>query len=195
MRKLKTILLIMGVTIYMFNFSGCSGTIKYEKYSGRDPLLGITIDYVSGWAAAEQTGAYGSFAQAVFYEPKIENKPLKAMMVVTVERVDKVKLASPTLEKMELDLVGRRMKFDDSKVVSKAGFSVLGEEGVDIKMSYRALDNNIDSMKAKLVPVTERVVMFKKADKFYTVRYENISSDFDKYDRAFYHCAKSLKLK
>ena len=194
MRTLKIILLTMGAMVVMLNFSGCSENVKYEKYSSKDPALGITVDYISGWKAAEQTGAYGSFTQTVFYEPSIANKPLKAMMVVTVEPSDKIKISSPTLEKVELDLVGRRMKFKDSKVMSKTGFDICGEKGIDIKMSYRALDN-IESIKGKLMPVAEHVIMFKKGEKFYTLRYENLSSEFDKYDKAFYHCARSLKLK
>ena len=178
----------------MFNFLGCAGGFKYEKYSGKGPELDFTIDYISGWEYHEQVGSFNSFFQVGFYEPVIKGKSLRAMIVVTVEDSSKVNFSPKTLDGMLSDVVRRRMLFNSTRILSKTRDNICGEEAVDITFSYRALAD-FESIKAKLVPMTERVVMFRRGEKFYTLRYADLAESFDKYSRAFNHIIKSVRFK
>ena len=84
------------------------------------------------------------------------------------------------------------MKYDSAKVLSKAEGKILGEDAFDIEFSSRSI-NSFDSIKAKIMPMKERAIIFKKGDKFYAIRYEDLAENFDKYDKAFDHIVKSVK--
>lgn len=176
----------------MFGLFGCGGNIKYEKYSSKNPELNFTIDYISGWSHREQIGSYKSFVQVGFYEPITKDKKLLAMMVVTVEDSSKLGFSPKTLDGMLSDIIRKRMMFDSAKVLSKTAKQVCGERAIDIELSYKALDS-FEGLNAKIVPMKERAVIFKKKDKFYTIRYVDLSGDFDKYSKAFGHIVKSIK--
>jgi hypothetical protein len=77
------------------------------------------------------------------------------------------------------------------KVLSEGNPTVLGTDAVILELSYSALDLP-ESLKGKLVPTRERVVIFKRGDTFYYLRYENFAVDFDRYNAAFDHVIKSL---
>ena len=192
-RSFKIFCLMAGAS-YMFNFLGCAGGFKYEKYSGKSPALDFTIDYIAGWEYHEQVGSFNSFVQVGFYEPVIKDKSLRAMIVVTVEDSSKVNFSPKTLDGMMSDLVRRRMLFNSTRILSKTRKDIRGEEAIDVEFSYRALAN-FESIKAKLVPMTERVVIFKRGDKFYTLRYADLAESFDKYSKAFTHIMKSIRFK
>ena len=53
--------------------------------------------------------------------------------------------------------------------------------------------NRLYSADAKLIPVKERVFIFKRGYKHYLLRYENSLKEFDKYNSAFTHIVKTLK--
>jgi hypothetical protein len=86
------------------------------------------------------------------------------------------------------------MLFNSTRILSKTRDNICGEEAVDITFSYRALAD-FENIKAKLVPMTERVVMFRRGEKFYTLRYADLSESFDKYSKAFNHIIKSVRFK
>ncbi|MFA5084880.1 MAG: hypothetical protein WC482_00770 [Candidatus Omnitrophota bacterium] len=178
----------------MLNFLGCAGGFKYEKYSGKSPGLDFTIDYISGWEHYEQIGSFNSFVQVGFYEPVVKDKSLRAMIVLTVEDSSKVNFLPKTIDGMLNDLVRRRMLFNSTRILSKTRKNICGEKAIDIEFSYRALAD-FESIKAKLVPMTERVVIFKRGEKFYTLRYADLADSFDKYSKAFTHIIKSMKFK
>ncbi|MBM3251363.1 MAG: hypothetical protein FJZ11_01090 [Candidatus Omnitrophica bacterium] len=194
MIRRKTIKLLITGVIIMLIGSGCFSQFKYEKYSSKDPSLGINIKYIAGWKFHEQKGAYGSFAQVVFHEPDRKDKTIKASMSVTVEDSSKVKFSPTDLKGMEEDLLGKRMKLPEARVVSSARKNFLGVAAKDIGLTYRAPDK-VYSLDAKLVPLQERIIIFKKDDKFYTVKYQNTPEDFAKFNQAFNHITKTLKIK
>ena len=193
MRSKLNIILMIGV-ISMFSFCGCSDGFKYEKYSSKDPELNITMDYISDWHYSEQRGSYGSYVQVQFYEPIGPDKNLAASMIVTIKRSSKVKFKPLTVEAAVDDLLTKRLKFKDSKIISKSKVKLLKTEAWDIELAYKTLDK-LYSVDAKLIPAKERIIIFKKDDKFYFLRYENTDEEFNKFNNAFNRVVKTLKFK
>jgi len=184
-------IIILGA-ILMISFSGCSGKMKYERYAATDPKLNLSMDYISGWTHKVQYGSLDSFVQVVFYAPGRKNNTFEGMMVVTVRDSSKAGFSPRTIDGMLSDLIRKYMKYDSAKVVSKTRKDILGEDAFTIEFSFRSL-NSFDSKKAKIVPMKERIVIFQKDDKFYTIRYEILAENFDKYEKAFAHIVKSIK--
>jgi hypothetical protein len=192
-QPLRSAYLILGV-ISMLSFFGCSGGFKYEKYVSKNPELNFFIDHITGWSAHEQIGSFNSFSQVGFYEPVMSGKSLRAMMIVTVMDKSRLGFAPGTLDVMLGDLIKKRMLFNSTKVVSKTSMTLSGQAAYRIEFSYRGLDS-FENRQAKLVPMKERVVIFERNGKFYSVRYENLADDFNKYSRAFDHIVRSIKFK
>lgn len=193
--SLKIILVILLIVggIFMLNRYGSFNSLKYEKYSSKDQELNITMDYISGWSYKENRGPSGSYAQVLFIEPKQE-EGIKANIVLTVKSRSRVKFEPPTIETMAQDLTTKRLKLKDAKALSKSKMRLLNTEAKDIQLAYKTLDK-LYSVDAKLIPARERIVIFKKDDKFYTLRYMNKEQEFKKFERAFSHCIKTLRIK
>jgi hypothetical protein len=192
-RKTWGIFLLLGV-MCMINTYGCAEGFKYERYSGKDPELNFTLDYISGWLHSEQMGSKDSFSQAVFYQPSGKDQTSMAGMVVTVEKSQNLEISAPTIDARAEDILSRRLKFKDSRILSRDKKNILGLPAWDIRLSYKTLDK-LYSIDAKLRPVTERIIIFKRKDKFYTLRYQNRAEEFDKLGPAFDHLVNSLKFK
>jgi hypothetical protein len=192
-RKTLGIFLLLGV-MCMINTYGCAESFKYERYSGKDPEINLTLDYISGWLHSEQMGSKNSFCQVVFYEPQGKDQVSMAGMVVTVEKSQNLEINPLTLDARTEDILNRRLKFKDAQISSKDKKDILGLPAWDIKLSYKTLDK-LYSLNAKLLPVMERIIIFKRKDKFYTLRYENKVEEFDKFNKAFDHLVTSLKFK
>lgn len=191
--SLKIILVVLLIGgIFMISRYGNFGSLKYEKYSSKDPELNLTMDYISEWRYSEHRGSYGSYAQVQFYEPT--KKDYGASFVVTVKKSSKVTFEPLTVEAMADDLVTKRMKLKDTKVLSSSKMRLLGLQAIDIELAYQTLDK-LRSIDAKFIPAKERIVLFKRDDKFYTLRYINTAEEFKKFERAFYHCIKTLRIK
>lgn len=190
MEYLLKALLIIG----MVSMVGCSQSFKFERYSSKDPDLDITLDYISGWKITEQKGSFGSFSQVVFSEPTREDKTLLAIIVLTVKKESKVNFSPKTIEGAYADLINKRKSFKDAKVLSESKIKLVRIEAIESELSYRAIDLP-ESLKAKLVPIRERVIIFKKNDKFYSLRYENFANDFGRFNEAFSNIVRTLRFK
>ena len=193
LKKSFLLFLLLGV-MCMINTYGCAEGFKYERYSGNDPELNFTLDYISGWLHSEQTGSKNSFYQVVFYEPAGKDQLSMVSMTVTVEKSQNLEINPLTLDTKAEDILSRRLKFKDAQIVSKDKKNILGLPAWDIKLSYQTL-NKPYSINAKLLPVMERIIIFKRKDKFYTLRYENKVEEFDKFSKAFDRLVNSLKFK
>jgi len=188
----KIVLSIIGM-VFMLNFYGCSGNIKYERYSGKNPGIDFSIDHISGWQVVERIGSFNSYIQVSFYEPVMKGKGLRAGMAVTIEDSGKVAVTPKTIEGMSADLIKRRMLFDSSKVLSKTERKVAGAEAIDIELSYKTSSD--PARMGSLVFYRESVIIFERDGKFYTMRYGDFADNFDKYSKAFDHIVKSIKFK
>jgi len=192
-RKTSRIFLLIGV-ICMMNACGCAENFEYEKYSAKDPELNFTLDYISGWLHSEQAGSKGSFSQAVFYEPSTKEHSSVAAMVATVENTQNLEIKPATIDARAEDILSRRLKFKDAQLLSKNKREILGLSALDMKLSYKTLDK-LYSVDAKPRTVTEKIIVLKRKDKFYTLRYQNKAEEFDKFSKAFDHLVRSLKFK
>lgn len=191
--KITVVIVIITGGIFMMG-NRCSGlgSLKYEKYSSEDPELNITMDYISGWRYSEHRGSYGSYAQVQFYGAV--KKDFAPSIVVTVERSSKVTFKPLTIGAMADDLIAKRMKLEDTKIVSRSKIKLLGGPAIDITLTYKKPDK-LRSMEVKLIPFKEHLVIFQKDDRFYTLRYMNPEKEFEEFLRAFDHCIKTLRLK
>lgn len=186
-------LIIIGA-IAMFNLCGCFSNLKYEKYSSKDPEINITMDYISGWLYSEHRGAYNSYAQVLFYEKADKDKVSKAGVSVNARNATKVEVDPATIESMADDIKSKRMKLEDFSMISRSDANILQEKAIVMEFEYKTLDKIYD-VDAKPISVKEKIIIFKKVDKFYTIRYENTKEDFDKLNKAFSHMVRSIRFK
>lgn len=177
----------------MTSIFGCSNRLKFERYSSKDPELNLAMDFVSGWLYSEHRGEKSSYAGVVFYENKKGDVP-KALIGLTVRTESKVKLEPKTTEAFAEDIISKRRKFKEMELLSKSYGKFSGIDAVNIIMSYKISDK-LYGANAKLISAKERVVVLKKNDKFYTIRYENTAKEFNKFDKAFSHILDSIDFK
>ena len=175
----------------MANQYGNSDDSMYKEYSSEDPELNITMDYIADWRYQEHRGSYDSYAQVQFYGA-VKDK-FAPSFVITVERSSKVKFQPLTVEAMADDLIKKRMLFEDAKVVSKSDAQLLGAPAVDMTLTYKQPDQ-LRRIDAKTIPFKERIMIFQKDNKFYTLRYLNPQQAYDEFEQAFLHCIGTLRI-
>lgn len=190
MSKNFLIFLMIGV-ITMMNFFGCSQKLKYENFSRQDAELNLSLDYPAGWLAKEHRGS--NYLQVIFAEPKRQDKIFKAAIIVTI----KEEPPAMTLEAVAGDLLQKRRQFKESKLLgkSKKRLPNLNTEVVELLLSYRTLERLYQYKKdAKIIPLKERIALFKEGAKIYTVTYLNTREEFNRFNPAFTHSLKTLKI-
>ncbi|OGX23775.1 MAG: hypothetical protein A3J51_00695 [Omnitrophica WOR_2 bacterium RIFCSPHIGHO2_02_FULL_45_21] len=188
--KKINLLLLLGV-IAMTNNHGYAGDFNYTRYESRDPELNISIDYLEGWICKEQRGPENKFVNILFFENR-KDKDYKAFISVTVENLSAIAIKPLTIEALADDLITKRAKFKDAKLLSKAKKEILGLEVQDITMSYQALDK-LHSLDAKVILVKEGMIIFIRDNKFYTIQYQNRESEFDRFSQAFSHIIETMR--
>ncbi len=177
----------------MANICGCSDGFKYSQYSSKDPELNLAIDYIAGWRSNEHKGENKMSAGLLFFEDK-KGDVFKALISVNAIKASKIKVDPSTIEAMANSISESKLNFKDGKILSRSRIKVLATEAIELDVSYKTADK-IYAVDSKYIPVKERIVIFKKGDKFYTIRYENKEEDFDKLNKAFDHIVRSLKFK
>ena len=192
--KSAFVLFLLSGIICLINLYGCSDKLKYEKYSSKSINLNLSLDYIAGWLYSEQIGANDNFPQVVFYKPSKKDAISLAGIIVTVDKSTKIQLPAQTIEAVAVDLLSKRQRFKDAKILLKLKRKFLGLPAWDIKLSYKTLDKTY-SAEAKLIAVIERIIIFKREDKFYTLRYENRAEEFDQFSGAFSRIINSLRFK
>lgn len=172
---------------------GDSGNITYEQYSSKDSELNLVMDYVAGWRYNEHRGSYGSYAQVQFYgDVKGDFAP---SFVVTVKRSSKVDFEPLTIQGMADDIIAKKMKLKGAEVLSRGQAELSGGvPAMDISLAYQKPDE-LRSLDPEWIPFRERIIIFQKDDKFYTLRYMNPQEEFDAFEGAFLHCVKTLRIK
>ena len=176
----------------MANHFGNSSEFTYAQYSSKDAQLNIVMDYVEGWRTQEHRGSYDSYAQVQFYGPVKEG--FAPSFVVTVEHSSKVSFVPHNIGGLADDITKKRMLFENAQVVSRSDTQLVGNPAIDLIMTYDQLDQlrNID---AKMILFKERISIFQKDDKFYTIRYLNPQLVYDEFEPAFIHCLGTLRIK
>jgi len=182
--------LIAGVVL-MGNLFGCSG-IKFEKYSSKDEQLNVSMDYIAGWTYRESRGSNNSYTQVTFLPKKRSNN--WTLVSLVVKENSKVGVSPLNPEGAADDLLAKRMKFKDAKVLSRSKINMLGTEAAVIELSYLTLENLRERNK-KFIPVQEEIIVLNRGDKFYFLRYMNSAKEFNKYKSAFIYIAGTMKIK
>lgn len=177
----------------MLNSYGCGRGIKYAEYISKDPELNITMDYIQGWLHREHRGVNDNYASILFLENRKE-KNFKAKISVTAKNISKIGVIPLSVDAVLDDTIRRRLKFKNAKLLSKSKISFLKTEAGEILVSYKTLDK-LYSIDNKLISVKERIIIFKRGNVFYLLRYENAENEFDKFSGAFSRVIKTIKFK
>jgi len=176
----------------MANLSANKNNFQYDKYSSKDSHINAEMDYISGWRFVEARGSYNSYAMVQFIgEIKGDFAP---SFKLKVTESSKVSFEPSTIESMADDLENKRMQFADAEVISRKNRKFLGLPAIDIILNYKKPDK-LRNFEAKLVLFKERVLLFKKDERFYALNYVNPEIEFKTYQKAFGHCLQSFKLK
>jgi hypothetical protein len=186
MKRNSLISFLIGVMV-MASFWGCSERLKYTYFVSADPQLNIVAEYPQGWLERLQKGA--DYAQALFLEPKRQDKIFKAGMVVTRKEVGVF-----ALEAARDDLLKKRMQFKEARLLSQKAKRVLGLAAEEMLLSYQTLDQISNRATAKLIAVKERITIFKKGASCYIVRYQNTAEEFKQFEGAYLHLLRTLKI-
>jgi len=187
----KNISLAIGAFI-MLNIFGCSG-VKFNKYISKDSQINLSMDYISGWQYNETRGSLNSYAQVMFFQFKKGQKSSRAIMELTVKDASRMQPAALSLDAAAGDLLEKRMKFKDAKLLSKSTMRLLNTDAIAMELSYLTLENLLN-VKSKLISIKEKIIIFQLKNNFYFLRYENSGKEFDKYNSAFMHMVKTAAL-
>ena len=193
-RNKLAICLWIGAMSMMLNFLGCSGGLKYKNYSCNDSELDVTMDYVAGWEAREERGAYGSYAQVLFVEPVKKGKSLRAMISLTTKNESKVEFKPADLDALEQDLLSKRLQLTGAKKQASSQVFLFGLKARILEVTY-SLPDNPERLDAKMIPLRERIVFFKRQSRFYILRYVNEAKEFRRFEQAFMRCLRTFQFK
>ncbi|MFC1631758.1 hypothetical protein ACFL2I_04300 [Candidatus Omnitrophota bacterium] len=179
-----SIAIIIGVIVML---NRLDDGIKYETYSSRNKNLNIVIDYISGWESRERGGEQGL---VIFIEPKQDQADFSANISVMAQAQTEPLSIGAEAEKV----LNKRLKLKDARVIAQTKRKLLAQQAVDLELAHKGL-NQLYSTEAKLIPMKERIIVLQKYGKLFTIRYMNREEEFSKYDKAFYHCLKTLRPK
>jgi hypothetical protein len=190
---MKRIIVCLGIFFVLINvISGCAPGIKYAHYTSKDSALNLKIDYIAGWIYSEQRGERDAYAQVLFYERELKDKLRRALIAVTARPASGFDSQPVTALSVLYDILNKRSKFQDAAIISKGERSnLLGVEARTAEITYRTLDK-LHKAGAKLIPVKERIVVLRKGDIVYTIRYENAARDFASFEKAFNRILKTI---
>jgi hypothetical protein len=188
---LASIIALVG-GIFMAGLFGCSPAPKLDKYISKDSMIGIESSYVSGWKYSESRGARGSYAQVVFYNPSSAEKDIGSAMIFTAEDKQLLPAGINNINAMADDIVRKRSRLNSSKLLDRKNLSISGKEAVMLVLSYKKMDKLLD-LSAKLIPIKEKVFIMENRGKFYTLRYENNSENYEKLNKVFDQIVKSIR--
>jgi hypothetical protein len=192
---MNTMQRILGlVLLAMIGLSGCSSGIQYARYMSKDPTLNLKMDYIKGWLYSEQRGEDNAYVQVLFYEKDLKGKSRRALMAVTANPASGYDSQPVTALSVLYDILNKRAKFRDATILSKGvRASLLGAEARIAEMTYTTLDK-LHSADARPIRVREKIIVLRKADTVYTVRYENAAQDFSSFEKAFNRIVKTITL-
>lgn len=193
--NMKKMILSLGMGVLFLNgISGCSPGTQYAQYTSRDPFLNVKIEYIQGWRYSEQRGANNSYAQVLFYEREQKGKLRRALMALTARPVSGYDIEPVSALSVLYDILNKRSRFKDFTVLSKGIRSTLmGAESCAAEITYKNLDK-LHSAAAKQIAVQERIVVVKKGDTVFVIRYENAVQDFSSFEKAFGHILKTVQV-
>jgi len=190
-RRQGVLFIVLIGAIAMLNLGCGYEGLKYARYSSKDPELNISVDYLADWNFREHRGL--NYASVLFFE-RSQDKKLKAIIDITVKKSASVKPEMSTAALMADKFIAQKLKFKDAKLVARQRMSLGYAQAENILLSYKAPDK-LHSLDTKFITVNERLIIFKRGDNFYILRYENTKKDFDKFDKAFMHCVSTLQFK
>ncbi len=183
--------LSMGFVV-LTGITGCAPGIKYAQYTGKDPRLNLKMDFIAGWLHSEQRGTDDDYVQVLFYERELQQKARRALIAVTLKPASAFDWEPVTPLSVLYDILGKRSKLTDMAVESKGvRGTLLGVETRSAAITYRIPDK-LHSAGARLIPVKEKIVVLRKGDTVYLIRYENSSRDFPAFENAFNRILKTI---
>ena len=178
--------------ILMNGISGCAPGIKYARYISKDPAFNLKMDYIAGWLYSEQHGGREAYAQVLFYEREKKDNLRRALIAVTVKPASGFDSQPVSALSVLYDILDKRSKFQDAAVISKGERSnLLGVEARTAEITYKTLDK-LNVAGVKLIPVKEKIVVLRRGDIVYIVRYENAARDFLSFEKAFNRILKTI---
>lgn len=192
-KNIIMVVLIMGV-MTMVNSKGFSESIKYENYSTKDSELNFTVDKIFGWLVSEQRGSSDNYSQIIFFEPINAGSFVKGAIDITAQENSKTGYSNPVLEVIADDILRKRLKMKDAVMLERAKGVLNGLESWTMEVSYKSLEKP-NSVKPNLITIKEKIIVFAKGNKFYTLRYQNKIEAFNKYSKAFDYIISTLKFK
>jgi len=186
--------LVSGVL--MVSLVSCSSNgFKYEKYTAKDPMLGLKVEYIKGWMHGESRGSNNSYAEVFFGEPaKDKSTSFKPFMNILVRDIALLGAGSKDLDGIADIIISKNIKIHRASEVSlpRARIKLPAGEAVDSSFEFETLDK-IYSVGNSKIKVIEREVVLLKDSKAYILSYRNRQEDFSKYSKAFDHFIRSLR--
>ena len=186
-------ILAIGVLI-MFNLLGCSPGRKFDRYQSKDPDIGVSMLYPSGWEYSEDRGSIEKYACVLFLEPvgKSKHSLRSSIMVKVVKKSDMPDNLSEAGAAAD-DFMGKASKLRDFKFISRKGSKLFGEKAEDMVFSYKAFNKPLPNI-GGFVSAEERDVVVIKNGKCYSISLVSQKDAFEGLDKVFSYVVKTIKL-
>jgi hypothetical protein len=171
----------------------CAQDGSFAVYTAADQKMNVTLEYPSGWDSSEVRGTFDSYSQAVFHDVHASSGDLSAGIVLTVEEPEKVLSGAGSLAEFMTAIVDLRRKLPGYQELSRSSGRLLDEDAVVFECAYK-VPGRLHGKDISLVLVREKILVVMKNRVFYTLRYLNTESEFEKLLPAFDHVAQSARL-
>lgn len=177
----------------MMNVIGCSDGFKYDKYENKDPAIGISMLYPSGWKISEDRGSGGKYFNALFIEPKEVSgrSRLSAISALAVRKSD-MPLTIKDIESAAADQITKNENSQGFILLSKKAVKIYGTKAIELSYKYKTLDMPLP-IKGNLVDMEERVLILEKNGKYYFIRLVCQEDIFPVLDKRFNRVLRSIK--
>lgn len=186
--------LYAGLLAAIIVAAGCGGdAVKYVSYPGKQAPLDISMDYPQGWVYTERRDAEAGYGDVIFVENR-KGKAFQATMMATVQKASLVKEGAPSSGSLLDSLVSRRLRFKEARIIKRSVTRVAGLYASQALVAYKTVERPAD-LEVSSIAVKERIIVMRRGDWFYILRYENEEKEFAAYDKAFAHVLKTLQFR
>lgn len=188
----RNIGLLIGAFL-MVNVLGCSQGMKLDKYETKDPEIGVSLLYPSGWRPSEDRGSIEKYYKVMFVEPKgaAGQLRLSAISFTAMKRADMPENIMNPKDAANIR-IAKLGKHKDFMLLSKGSLKICGTEAADAVYSYKTLDRPLPAA-GNFIGVKERYVVFEKNDKFYSIKLFCQEDAYAGLDKVFDRMIKSVK--
>ena len=176
--------IILLIILNVFILSCVWAGDDYAKHFTTKFSNNFVVDYPKTWKVSEIKDNVAGLSNVIFTQ--INHTGILQGYI----SISESKSGSSSLEAFAKDILARRVKLKDMKVISNKAVTCAGIKGKDIILSYIGRDRLEGP--ANVVTIIQRLIVLEKGDSFFTFKYESPKNSYDSKSGDFDHMLQSV---